>query len=129
MHFYRFRSIIFNFHYFLCIRQGIPSLPLFSIKCSNRGLLLIICLTLNLSLKGIITEPFKLITFPFTVTVIFLQFYYPIPYFCVNSYLLFVSFPSISINVCYLRFCIIQFGTYNFIYDMNINILIVLGYW
>ena len=36
--------------------------PCFSIKCSNRGLLLIISLILNLSLKGIITEPGKLIT-------------------------------------------------------------------
>ena len=45
--------------------------PCFSIRCSNRGLLSIICLILNLSLKGIITEPDKLIKLPFNVTVIF----------------------------------------------------------
>ena len=72
-HFYRYQCIIFNFHYFLYIRQRIPSLSLFCIKCSNRGLLLIICLILNLSLKGIITEPGKLTTLPFSVTVIFCQ--------------------------------------------------------
>ena len=45
----------------------------FNIKCSNKGLLFIICLILNLSLNGMITEPSKLITFPFNVTVTGLQ--------------------------------------------------------
>ena len=53
--------------------KGYQVCPCFSIKCSNRGLLPIICLILNLSLKGIITEPGKLIKFPFTVTIMFCQ--------------------------------------------------------
>ena len=44
-----------------------------NIKCSNKGLLFIICLILNLSLNGMITEPGKLITFPLNVIVTDLQ--------------------------------------------------------
>ena len=53
--------------------KGYQVCPCSSIKCSNKGLLPIICLILNLSQKGIITEPGKLITFPFTITVTFYQ--------------------------------------------------------
>ena len=57
----------------LILDKGYQICPCFSIKCSNRGLLLIICLILNLSLKGINTEPGKLTTHPFSVTVTFCQ--------------------------------------------------------
>ena len=53
--------------------KGYQVCPCFNIKCSNKVILPIICLILNLSQKGIITEPGKLITFPFTVTVTFFQ--------------------------------------------------------
>ena len=53
--------------------KGYQVCPCFSIKCSNRGLLLMICLILNLSLNGIINEPGKLTTLPFSVTVTFHQ--------------------------------------------------------
>ena len=55
------------------LNKGYQVCPCFSIKCSNKGLLPIICLILNLSQKGIITEPGKLITFPFTIIVTFFQ--------------------------------------------------------
>ena len=57
MHFYRFRSTLSSNSIISCILdKGYQVCPCFSIKCSIIGLLLIICLTLNLSLKGIITE-------------------------------------------------------------------------
>ena len=58
--------------------KGYQVCPCFSTKCNNKGLLLIICLILNLSQKGIITEPGKLTTFPFTFHV---TLYLPIAIF------------------------------------------------
>ena len=64
--------------------KGYQVCPCLSIKCNNRGLLLSICLSLNLSLKGIITESGKLLTFPLQQYFSSLFLIYPIPYFCVN---------------------------------------------
>ena len=77
--------------------------PCFSIKCNNKGLLLIICLILNLSRKGMITEPGKLTTFPFTDNVTFFQSIYNMSHtlFLCNVISSFCNLP-INLNKCIL---------------------------
>ena len=110
--------------------KGYQVCPYFSIKSSNKGLLPIICLILNLFQKGIITEPGKLITFPFTITVTFFQFISSISHtlFLFNLISSFCKLP-ININKCILPVILHNLiGMYDFISDMNINTLIVLEY-
>ena len=111
--------------------KGYQICPCFSIKCSNKGLLPIICLILNLSQKGIITEPGKLITFPFTITVTFFQSISSISHtlFLCNLILSLCKLP-VNLNKCILPVVLHNLiRMYDFIFDMNINTLIVLEYW
>ena len=77
----------------LILDNGYQVCPCFNIKCNNKGQLFIIRLILNLSLNGIITEPGKLITFPFNVTVTGLQS---------------ISITSLSIFLCKVIFSLIK---------------------
>ena len=106
--------------------KGYQVCPCVSIKCSNKGLLSIICLILTLSQKGIITELGKLITFPFTITVIFFQSISNISHtlFLCNLISSLCKLP-VNLNKCMLPIVLHNLiGMYDFIFDININTLI-----
>ena len=112
----------------LILDNGYQVCPCFNIKCSNKGLLLIIHLILNLSLNGVITEPGKLITFPLNVIVTGHQ---SISIISHNVFLCSVTFSlfmlPVNLNKCILPDVLHNLiGTYNLMSEMNNIILIVL---
>ena len=108
--------------------NGYQVCPCFNIKCSNKGLLFIICLILNLSLNGMITEPGKLITFPLNVIVMGHQSISIIShnvFLCSITFSLFIL--PVNLNKCILPDVLHSLrGTYDLMSEINSIIFIVL---